>query len=213
MARSDEPRFQKRPDDRPGELLEAALAAFSEGGYRATSLAEVAARAGVSKGTIYLYFRNKEDLLLQALTFYLDTASRRSVEHVEVEPGSYAAKLAALLRKFWRVSQDPEWARVYRLVSGEIAAEHPAVFRRWAEAGAARLWQIAEQLVVEGQRTGEFRDDIVAAHVVPVLITGLVQQGYFQAHTVVGELAPVDPDEMFESVLRVFLHGITPPPR
>lgn len=213
MARKEEPRFQKRPEDRPGELLEAALAAFSEGGYRATTLTEIAARAGVSKGTVYLYFRSKEDLLQQALTYYLEPASRKSAERLEEVPGSSTARLTALLRKLWNVSQDPEWARIYHLVSGEIAAEHPAAFETWAATGPVRMWRIVEQVVEEGQRSGEFRDDIVAAHVVPVLITGLFQQGYFQAHTVVGRLAPVDPEEMFEALLRVFLGGLIPPRR
>ena len=57
-----EPRWERRKDARPSELLAAALNLFVEKGFAATRLDDVAARAGVSKGTLYLYFDNKEAL-------------------------------------------------------------------------------------------------------------------------------------------------------
>ena len=56
------PKRERRKQARPGELLEAALALFVEKGFAATRVEEVAARAGVSKGTLFLYFPSKEDL-------------------------------------------------------------------------------------------------------------------------------------------------------
>src|SRR5215831_7404301 len=55
-------RWQRRKDARPAEILEAALACFRERGFAATRLEDVAARAGVTKGTIYLYYPSKEEL-------------------------------------------------------------------------------------------------------------------------------------------------------
>ena len=60
-------RWERRPDDRPNEILDAALAVFAERGYRNTRLEHVGEAAGVTKGTIYHYFANKEDLLLRAI--------------------------------------------------------------------------------------------------------------------------------------------------
>ena len=57
-----EPRFRRRKEDRPQEITAAALAAFAENGYAATRVDEVAKRAGVSKGLLYLYFKTKEEL-------------------------------------------------------------------------------------------------------------------------------------------------------
>ncbi|MFA5915908.1 MAG: helix-turn-helix domain-containing protein, partial [Burkholderiales bacterium] len=57
-----QPRWARRKDARPEEIIAAALELFVERGYAATRLDDVAARAGVSKGTLYLYFENKEDL-------------------------------------------------------------------------------------------------------------------------------------------------------
>jgi Bacterial regulatory proteins, tetR family len=57
-----EPRWERRKDARPGELTAAALEPFVGKGFAATRLDDVAKRAGVSKGTLYLYFESKEEL-------------------------------------------------------------------------------------------------------------------------------------------------------
>ena len=57
-----EPRFRRRKEERPQEITDAALAAFAEKGYAATRVDEVARRAGVSKGLVYLYFKTKEEM-------------------------------------------------------------------------------------------------------------------------------------------------------
>ncbi len=59
---SQQPRYQRRKQDRPQEITDAALAAFAEKGYAATRVDDVAKRAGISKGLLYLYFKTKEEL-------------------------------------------------------------------------------------------------------------------------------------------------------
>src|SRR5205814_4187837 len=56
------PRWRRRKDARPEEIISAALEVFADRGFAATKLEDVARRAGVTKGTIYLYFENKEAL-------------------------------------------------------------------------------------------------------------------------------------------------------
>src|SRR4051794_10701515 len=56
------PRWKRRKEARPAEILAAALDCFAERGFAATRVEDVAARAGVTKGTVYLYFQTKEDL-------------------------------------------------------------------------------------------------------------------------------------------------------
>src|SRR3954469_2456940 len=62
MRPSSEPKFRRRKADRPGEIVQAAMAVFAEKGFAAARLDEIAARAGVSKGAVYLYFATKEDV-------------------------------------------------------------------------------------------------------------------------------------------------------
>jgi TetR/AcrR family transcriptional regulator len=60
-------RWARRKESRPGELLAAALDSFVEFGFAATRLEDIATKAGVSKGTLYLYFKNKEELFKAVL--------------------------------------------------------------------------------------------------------------------------------------------------
>ncbi|MBZ0217025.1 MAG: TetR/AcrR family transcriptional regulator, partial [Fimbriimonadaceae bacterium] len=61
--RKSEPKWRRRAEDRPNELMDAALELFMKKGFAATRVADIAARAGLSKGAIYLYFDSKEDIL------------------------------------------------------------------------------------------------------------------------------------------------------
>ena len=76
----NQPRYQRRKEERPQEITDAALAAFAKNGYAATKVDEVAKRAGVSKGLLYLYFKTKEDLFKSVVRSFvvprIDTLSR-----------------------------------------------------------------------------------------------------------------------------------------
>src|SRR5258708_29922178 len=87
-------RWRRRKDARPSEILSAALACFAERGFAATRLDDVARRAGVTKGTLYLYFRNKEELfepvVRQSLVPYI--AGLEAVVGEAKEPASVLLK-------------------------------------------------------------------------------------------------------------------------
>src|ERR1035441_9442112 len=74
-ATSHDPRWRRLPEERPQQILDAALSVFSEHGIDAAKLEEIAAKAGVSKGTIYLYFPSKEDL-------FREVVRQRVVPHI-----------------------------------------------------------------------------------------------------------------------------------
>src|SRR6516162_6062683 len=62
MFEQGEPKFRRRKAERPGEIVQAALQVFAEKGFAAAKLDDIARRAGVSKGALYLYFETKEDI-------------------------------------------------------------------------------------------------------------------------------------------------------
>src|SRR6478609_2769386 len=64
---NQEPRWRRLPEDRPRQILTAALEVFGERGLAAARLDDIAKRAGLSKGTIYLYFPNKEELFREVI--------------------------------------------------------------------------------------------------------------------------------------------------
>src|SRR6516165_6365964 len=88
-------RWRRRKEDRPGEILAAALACFAERGFAATRLEEVAARAGITKGTLYLYFPSKEELFKAVVR----SALLPTIEHLEAEAAAEGSTVE-LFRKF-----------------------------------------------------------------------------------------------------------------
>ena len=66
-SQATEPRWRRLPGERPNQILQAALEVFDEQGLAGARLEDIAKRAGVSKGTIYLYFANKEELFREMI--------------------------------------------------------------------------------------------------------------------------------------------------
>ena len=91
-------RWHRRKEARPGEILGAALACFAERGFAATRLDDVAQRAGITKGTLYLYFPNKEELFKAVVTQALVPNLERG-EALLSEPGEPQPAAALLAQK------------------------------------------------------------------------------------------------------------------
>src|SRR5438067_729907 len=95
MADASQARWQRRKDARPAEIRAAALDCFKERGFAATRLEDVAARAGVTKGTIYLYYPSKEELFKAVVRGELVPSIER-LESILNEPGPAAGLLEHL---------------------------------------------------------------------------------------------------------------------
>src|SRR5262245_33517236 len=91
------PRWERRKEARPAELLSAALDLFVEKGYAGTRLDDVAARAGVSKGTLYLYFQNKEELFKAVVRENIVTALVETAQEMRDFDGPTAELLRNLI--------------------------------------------------------------------------------------------------------------------
>lgn len=99
---------ERRKEARPGELIQAALELFVEKGFAATRSEEVAARAGVSKGTLFLYFQSKEDLLRAVITENLAGRFPEWNQEFEAFEGSTADMLRHCTQVWWeRVGATP----------------------------------------------------------------------------------------------------------
>jgi len=176
-AAAVEPRWERRPEVRPQELLQAALRVFAERGYGATRLEEVAEAAGVTKGALYHYYDTKADLLRQALEEWMRRSAEAFDQMLREElVGCAAAKLRLLARKTLTRWQEPASARVMRLLAGEISVVAPDIHRAWQEEILARGWHAFAALIREGQDAGEFRRDVDVDAVARLLVAGFVQQ-------------------------------------
>ncbi len=100
---AEKPRWERRKDARPSELTAAALDLFVERGFAATRLDDIAARAGVSKGTLYLYFDSKEALFKAVVREGLLPALEEAEALVAGFGGGAPDLLRALLQGWWRL--------------------------------------------------------------------------------------------------------------
>lgn len=202
-------RWERRPEARPAELLDAALAVFAERGYRNARLDEVAEAAGVTKGTLYHYFATKEELLVQVLERHQALLFDRVAELLREPAGPASARLRLVVRRGF-AAQDEARARLVRLVVQAAAHEVPAVFHRWLADGPVRAWQVVADLVREGQAMGEFRPDADADVAARVLLSGLMLQAVWRPHAEHVPGLALDPDRLLDSALDLFLHGLRP---
>src|SRR5690349_15140009 len=101
------PRWQRRKEARPAELAAAALDLFVERGFTATRLEDVARRAGVTKGTMYLYFDSKEALFKEAVRQAMIPTFERGEERMEHHEGPTADLLRDLVRGWWELIGTP----------------------------------------------------------------------------------------------------------
>lgn len=203
-----EPRWERRPEERPREILDAAFEVFSEKGYRATRLEEVAERAGATKGAIYHYFDGKEDLLLRTIAERMRsvfTELTRTLDEVERTP---VAHLEAGLRRAWDFWLSEEFGRMFRLMFAEVRAEHPALFDAWLTEGPLHGWGVIAQLIEAGKEAGEFRADADSAVAARLITCGLAFHAVLQRHVGTGIVPELGPDRVFKHTFDLFVRGL-----
>ncbi len=202
-------RWERRPDDRPQEILDAALKVFAERGYRNTRLEDVGEAAGVTKGAIYHYFANKEELLLRAIEHRREEAFGRIEEVLRDKTAPVSTRLRLVVRRWFGSVPEERLAVVTLLVQG-IAHEAPDAFRRWLAGGPAASARLIASLVREGQARGEFRADADADVAARMLLSGLLQQTVWQQYAAdVPDLVVVQ-DRLVDSALDLFLSSLRP---
>ena len=148
---------KRRPKARPSEILEAALDLFTERGFNATRLEDVASRAGLSKAAIYLYFNDKTSLLtavVQAMAGgNIDIASGMIGQH----QGPVAPLIRQLLGFLAGRMEETRMPDLVKLVISESRA-HPEIGRFYLEHVIGKALPLFQSLIARGIASGEFRD-------------------------------------------------------
>lgn len=202
------PRWERKAGERPSALLEAALDAFAHHGFHATRLETIAEAAGVSKGTVYTYFENKEDLLRKALEHRLEVSMAGAEAELGNFRGSAQEKMRIFLERLWAKALTENWGRVHKLMHGEIADEAPELFRFWIRNGLLRAWKMLAGILAEGKRSGEFRKDADAEGVARFLVSGVMNQAFLQVHMGVGKMDGFPLARVFEAGLDATVNGL-----
>ena len=156
QATEDAPRRGRRKEARPGELLDAALDLFVEKGFAATKVDEVAARAGVSKGTLFLYFPSKEDLFKAVVRENI--AGRFAEWDVEVESfaGTTSELVRCCLHDWWARIGSTKASGITKLMLGE-AQNFPEIALFYREEVVEPGNRLIRRILQRGVERGEFR--------------------------------------------------------
>jgi AcrR family transcriptional regulator len=149
------PRWHRRKDARPGELVDAALEVFAEKGYAATRLEDVARRAGVTKGTIYLYFESKEALFKAVVRQTIIPNIAQAERDAAVFTGSAAELLRHMITGWWQVIGETKLSAIPKLVMSE-AVNFPPLARFYQHEVVARSHRLIAGVVRRGIARGEF---------------------------------------------------------
>jgi len=152
----DQPKYQRRKEDRPQEIADAAFAAFAEKGYAATRIDDVAKRAGVSKGLTYLYYKTKEDLFKAVIKNVVVRRVDTLIGDVESSDLSSEAFIRGPLLGFMKKVPGSPIAIVIRLLISE-GPRHPDLVDYYYENVVARGLGAIRQFVERGVERGEFR--------------------------------------------------------
>ena len=206
-AKSAAPKWRRCPEDRPEQIIKAALEVFGECGLANARLQDIAERAGVSKGTIYLYFPNKEELFREMVRQTAVASIERAEQANTV--GSPTSQLLAFMRGYWAFVRSPVFITIYRLVLGELH-QFPDLAKFYAHEVVARGQRLIGGIIRRGIDAGEFReiDPMVAARMLVALI---VMNGIWRdEHTGVPLLAHKSDEEVFNELAQFYLHAIAP---
>ena len=208
-----EPKWRRLPEERPQQIIEAALEVFGEHGLSDARLEDIAKRAGVSKGTIYLYFPNKEELFREVVRAHVVARIERAEHEVEAQSGTAGEQLEHFMRGWWTFLQLPTSGTIYRLVIGELH-RFPDLAEFYATEVVQRALTLLAGFVRRGVDAGEFRE-------VDPFTTARLMSSMFISHAlwcskreIFRHITQGKPEQIIEDLMdfiRSALRPITPP--
>jgi AcrR family transcriptional regulator len=199
-------RWRRRPDERPQQILDAAFRVFGKRGLHQATLDDVAREAGITKGTIYLYFPSKAGLFAAMIKARI-TAVIPSVEAVDGRAApSLEGRLAAVGRDLYRFLCSPAYLSMFRTVVSE-AAQFPEVAAQVYREGVLSANRRLAAVIQAAIRAGTCRDVdpmIAARAFVGMFLVFAVSQRLLGGE----RIYPIADDAVVKTVTDVYLNGL-----
>jgi AcrR family transcriptional regulator len=149
-------RWTRRKEARPAELISSALDLFVERGFSATRLEDVAARAGVSKGTLYLYFPSKEDLFKAVVRGGIVPAIERAEKLLNEHQGNAGSLIRDMVKGWWVTVGSTRLGGIPKLMISE-SRNFPELTQFYYREVISRVHRLVAAAVQRGIDSGEFR--------------------------------------------------------
>jgi AcrR family transcriptional regulator len=196
---------RRRKEARPGELVAAAMELFVEKGFAATRLEDIAARAGVSKGTIYLYFEGKEALFKAAVEAGVTPAIVEAEALITESDRPAPELLRELIERSW-TTLDSSYGGIPKLMACE-GNNFPELARWYYEHTILRAREVIHRVIAIGIQRGEFRPEM--AQLNPDVIFSPLMDLVLMRHSfgAIGIPLP-DTQTYLRQVIDLLLHGL-----
>ncbi len=199
---------RRRKAERPTEILEAAFAAFAAQGFAGTRLDDIAARAGVTKGTIYVYFDSKEDLFVATL----NQMTAPALDNLRALTASPQGSAADILRDHFlfvaeHMMGDRRKRELIRLLVAD-GPRFPALVDRWHADVVAPCCEAFSAVVTYGIKRGEFHSS-AAAEFPELILAPIVMASTWLS--IFGDRQPLDVRHFFAAAVETLIHGLAAP--
>lgn len=198
----------RRKEARPGELLAAALDLFVEKGFAATRAEEVAALAGVSKGTLFLYFQSKEELFKAVVRETL--AGRFETWSLEINSfvGSTSDMLRYAMSEWWKHLGATKASGISKLIMSE-ARNFPELAEFYHQEVIVPGQKLIETILQRGIDQGEFTVPDMRYTVLGVMAPMVFLINWKHSLGMcTGLNSPIDPDQFINNQLQIMLQGL-----
>lgn len=203
-------RWQRKKDARPSEILDAALTLFVEKGFRTTTMEHIAKAAGVTKGTPYLYFANKEEIFKAVVRETLVERISGFESKAKAHTGSAAELVRLLCEQWWQEVGATQLSGLCKLMMAE-AANFPELASFYFEEVIRPARAMTSAVIEKGIANGEFRalpvDSAVDTLIAP-LLTSIIWRYSFgnvpNTHTSMSE-----PQRFLKEALDIILAGLS----
>jgi AcrR family transcriptional regulator len=203
------PKWRRLPGERPQQILDAAFEVFGEHGLAGARLDDIAKRAGVAKGTIYLYFPHKEALFKEMIRQTVIAHLERTERTFGDDRGTATAQLRQYMRELWTVARSPAYQVVMRLVIAELHRFPELVEFYWREV-VIRKQQLLDRLIRRGIAAGEFRP-------IDPKVAGRMMASMFAMHALWASAVPCaailaaeTSEDLFDQLTDFFFHAVAP---
>ncbi len=203
-----EPRWRRLPEERPKQILDAALAVFAERGLAAARLEDIAKLAGVSKGTIYLYFANKEELFRGVVRSTVIEFIERGEAAFEQDRDPMRA-LDLWMDGHWGWIRSATFPAMHRLVNSELR-DFPDLAAFYATEVVGRAQRLVCEILERGMETGVFRrmDATVAARMLSALF--VTHGTWYHQKNSFKSVANIPEGVLLAQIRDFFLHAMRP---
>lgn len=205
-----QPRWQRRPAQRSEEITAAALRVFARRGLHQTALEDVAKEAGVSKGTIYLYFKSKEDLFIAAAQQVVLSPEDLTMKlpPSPIQEKEAASILRAIARQVYRRFRTPAYLAMFGLIAAETL-QHPEwgqlYFEKIVLALNHRVAELFRHIFPSAADHTRTIDPILASR---AFLGTLLIMAMTQEHLGGKQHTPFSEKHIIDTLTNIFLHGV-----